>query len=163
MSSNRYRSAGRNGKIGPYQDPSLRTRRGHPPPSRLRPAVVETHNMKTVLPQYPPRTAVTAPLPLTFSKIRIEFIFIGGWGRHAPLDWNSYCVYELAHNTLLFLFVFFTNNCCFRIKVAMYESTYGTNKPSWFSVSQIYVLYPCNYDNEMILTLILALRKGFCK
>ena len=28
-------------------------------------------------------------------------------GRHAPLDWNSYCVRELAHNTLLFLFVFF--------------------------------------------------------
>ena len=22
-------------------------------------------------------------------------------GRHAPLDWNSYCVHELAHNTLL--------------------------------------------------------------
>ena len=30
----------------------------------------------------------------------------GGWGHHAPLDWNSYCVHELAHNTLLFLFVF---------------------------------------------------------
>ena len=30
----------------------------------------------------------------------------GGWGRHAPLDWNSYCVHELPHNTLLFLFVF---------------------------------------------------------
>ena len=29
----------------------------------------------------------------------------GGWD-HAPLDWNSYCVHELAHNTLLFLFVF---------------------------------------------------------
>ena len=41
-------------------------------------------------------------------------------GRHAPLDWNSYCVHELAHNTLLFLLVFFTNNCCFSIKVAMY-------------------------------------------
>ena len=27
-------------------------------------------------------------------------------GRHVPLDWNSYCVHELAHNTLLFLFVF---------------------------------------------------------
>ena len=38
-------------------------------------------------------------------------------GRHAPLDWNSYCVHELAHNTLLFLFVIFTNNCCFSIKV----------------------------------------------
>ena len=39
-------------------------------------------------------------------------------GRHAPLHWNSYCAHELAHNTLLFLFVFFfTNNCCFSIKV----------------------------------------------
>ena len=27
-------------------------------------------------------------------------------GRHTPLDWNSYCVHELAHNTLLFLSVF---------------------------------------------------------
>ena len=28
----------------------------------------------------------------------------------------------------------------------------GTNKPSWVSVSQVYVtlLYPCNYDNKMI-------------
>ena len=32
----------------------------------------------------------------------------------------------------------------------MYESKYGTNKPSWVSVSQVYVLYPCNYDNKMI-------------
>ena len=23
-------------------------------------------------------------------------------GRHAPLDWNSYCVHELAHNTFVF-------------------------------------------------------------
>ena len=28
-------------------------------------------------------------------------------GRHAPLHWNSYCAHELAHNTLLFLFVVF--------------------------------------------------------
>ena len=32
----------------------------------------------------------------------------------------------------------------------MYESKYGTNKPSWVSVSQVYVLYPCNYDNKMV-------------
>ena len=32
----------------------------------------------------------------------------------------------------------------------MYESKYGTNKPSWVLVSQVYVLYPCNYDNKMI-------------
>ena len=30
-----------------------------------------------------------------------------GWGRHAPLDWNSYCIHELTHNTLLFLFFIF--------------------------------------------------------
>ena len=34
----------------------------------------------------------------------------------------------------------------------MYESKYGTNKPSRVSVSQMYVLYSCNYDNKMILT-----------
>ena len=28
------------------------------------------------------------------------------WGRHAPLDWNSYCVHELAHNTIVFIWVF---------------------------------------------------------
>ena len=27
-------------------------------------------------------------------------------GRHAPLDWNSYCVSQLVQNTLLFLLVF---------------------------------------------------------
>ena len=30
------------------QDPFLRTHRGHPPAPRLRPAVVETHNVKTL-------------------------------------------------------------------------------------------------------------------
>ena len=30
----------------------------------------------------------------------------GGWGRHAPLNLNSYCVHESAHNTLLYLFYF---------------------------------------------------------
>ena len=44
-------------------------------------------------------------------------------GRYAPLDWNSYCVHELAHNTLLFLFVFFINNCCFSIKHKAIERT----------------------------------------
>ena len=47
----------------------------------------------------------------------------GGWGRHVPLDWNSYCVHELAHNTLLFLFVlflFFANKCYPSIEVAIY-------------------------------------------
>ena len=39
----------------------------------------------------------------------------------------------------------------------MYESKYGTNKPSRVSVSQRYVLYSCNYDNKMILTLTLTL------
>ena len=34
----------------------------------------------------------------------------------------------------------------------MYESKYETNKASRNSVSQIYVLYSCNYDNKMILT-----------
>ena len=42
----------------------------------------------------------------------------------------------------------------------MYESKYGTNKPSRVSVSQMYVLYSCNYDNKMILTLTLTLTKS---
>ena len=40
----------------------------------------------------------------------------------------------------------------------MYESKYGTNKPSWVSVSQVYVLYPCNYDNKMIFDFDLTLK-----
>ena len=34
----------------------------------------------------------------------------------------------------------------------VHESKYGTNKPSWVSPPQIYVIYPCNYDNRMTLT-----------
>ena len=41
------------------------------------------------------------------------------WWWLGALDWNSFCVYELAHSTLLFIFVF-TNNYCFSIEVAMY-------------------------------------------
>ena len=33
----------------------------------------------------------------------------GGWGRYSQLHWNSYCVYESAHNTSLVLFVFVFN------------------------------------------------------
>ena len=46
LSPNRYHTAGRNKKW--LQDPFLRTRREHPHPSRLRPAVMEVHNMKTL-------------------------------------------------------------------------------------------------------------------
>ena len=35
----------------------------------------------------------------------------------------------------------------------MYKSKDGTNKPNRVSISQLYVLYSCNYDNEIILTL----------
>ena len=42
LSSNRYRSAGRNGKMAP--GPILRIRRGHPPPHRHRTAIVETQH-----------------------------------------------------------------------------------------------------------------------
>ena len=76
-------------------------------------------------------------------------------GRHAPLDWNSYCVHELTHNTLLLLFVFLLTivASAWRLPcITMYESKYGTNKPSWVSISQVYVLHPCNYDYKMILT-----------
>ena len=45
----------------------------------------------------------------------------------------------------------------------MYESKYGTNKPSWVSVSQVYVLYPCNYDNKMIFDFDLTLKAGQLK
>ena len=65
-------------------------------------------------------------------------------GRHAPLDWNSYCVHELAHNTLLFLFVcFFTNNCCFSIKVyhvllCMSRNTGQINPAGFQSLNYMY-------------------------
>ena len=39
----------------------------------------------------------------------------GGWGRHAPLDWNSYCVHELAHSTQNT-----TIKCYPSIEIAMY-------------------------------------------
>ena len=42
--------------------PILRIRRGHPPPHRHRTAIVETHNMKTLKPKDPLRSAATAPL-----------------------------------------------------------------------------------------------------
>ena len=57
LSSNRYRSAG----------PILPIRRGHPPPHRHRTSIVETHNMKTLKPKNPLRSAATAPLPLCVS------------------------------------------------------------------------------------------------
>ena len=59
LSPNRYRSAGRNGKMAP--GPILRIRRGHPPPHRHRTAIVEIYNMKTLKPQNPLRPAATAP------------------------------------------------------------------------------------------------------
>ena len=59
LSPNRYRSAGRNGKMAP--GPILRIRRGHPPPHRYRTAIVETHNTKTLKPKTPLRSAATAP------------------------------------------------------------------------------------------------------
>ena len=65
LSPNRYRSAGRNGKMAP--GPILRIRRGHPPPHRHRTTIVETHNMKTLKPKNPLRSTVTAPLPLRIS------------------------------------------------------------------------------------------------
>ena len=73
-------------------------------------------------------------------------------GRYAPLDWNRYCVYELAHNTLLFFLPTIVASALRLPCITIYELKYGTNKPSWVSVSQIYVLYPCNYDNKIILT-----------
>ena len=62
MSPNRYRFAGRSGKMAP--GPILWIRRGHPPPHRH---LVEIHNMKTLKPPNPPRPAATAPLPLRMS------------------------------------------------------------------------------------------------
>ena len=77
LSPNCYRSARRNGKMAPR--PILRIRRGHPPPHRHRTAIVETHNMKTLKPKNPLRSAVTAPLLLRISgNVPSSFSFI--WG-----------------------------------------------------------------------------------
>ena len=67
-------------------------------------------------------------------------------GRHAPLDWNSYCVHELAHNTLLFLFFFLTTNCCFSIKVChvllcMSRNTGQINPAGFQSLKYMYYTY----------------------
>ena len=70
LSPNRYRSAGRNGKLAP--GPILRIRRGHPPPHRHRTAIVETHNMKTPKPKNPLHPAATAPLPLRMCLLRLH-------------------------------------------------------------------------------------------
>ena len=61
LSPNRYRSAGRNGKMAP--GPIRRIRRGHPPPHLHHTAMVQTHNMKTLKTKNPPLQATTAPLP----------------------------------------------------------------------------------------------------
>ena len=79
----------------------------------------------------------------------------GDWRRHAPSGWDGYCVHQLSHNTLLFLFYFFTNKCYPSIEVAKYYHVWveiRDKKTSSVSVSQIYVLYSCNYDNKIILT-----------
>ena len=83
-------------------------------------------------------------------------------GRHAPLDWNSYCVHELAHNTLLFLFVFFTNNCCFSIKVChvllcMSRNTGQINPAGFQSLKYMYythVIMTINWFLTLTLTLL---------
>ena len=73
LSPNRYRSAGRSGKMVP--GPIVRIRRGHPPPHRHRTAIVEIHNMKTVKPKNPLRTASTVPLPLRISgNVPLDFL-----------------------------------------------------------------------------------------
>ena len=66
MSPNHYRSAGRNGKNGcrTHSADPPRTPACAPPPHRT---IVETHNMKTLKPQNPLRSAATAPLPLRLS------------------------------------------------------------------------------------------------
>ena len=82
-------------------------------------------------------------------------------GRHAPLDWNSYCVHELADNTLLFLFVFFTNNCCFSIKVChvllcMSRNTGQINPAGFQSLKYVYYTHVI-MTIKWILTLTLTL------
>ena len=70
----------------------------------------------------------------------------GDWGRHAPLHWNSYCVPELAHNTLLFLFlVAFTNKCYPNIEVANYYPVWveirDKQTQQGFSLSNICIIF----------------------
>ena len=85
----------------------------------------------------------------------------GAWGRHAPLDWNSYCVHELADSTLLFSFVFFTINCCFSIKVChvllCMSRNMGQINPAGFqSLKYVYYTYVI-MTIKWILTLTLTL------
>ena len=85
-------------------------------------------------------------------------------GRHAPLHWNSYCAHEWAHNTLLFLFVFFfTNNCCFSIKVChvllcMSRNTGQINPAGFQSLKYMYythVIMTIKWFLTLTLTLTL--------
>ena len=84
-------------------------------------------------------------------------------GRHAPLHWNSYCAHELAHNTLLFLFVcFFTNNCCFSIKVChvllcMSRNTGQINLAGFQSLKYMYYTHVI-MTIKWFLTLTLTLK-----
>ena len=63
--------------------PILWIRRGHPPPRRHRTAIVETHNMKTLKPKNPLRSAATAPLPLRMSG-------------NVPLNWTEHDVSNMS-------------------------------------------------------------------
>ena len=87
-------------------------------------------------------------------------------GRHAPLDWNSYCVHELAHNTLLFLF-FFTNNCCFSIKVyhvllCMSRNTGQINPAGFQSLKYMYYTHVIMTIKWFLtLTLTLTMKSNF--
>ena len=70
-------------------NPFLRTRSGHPPASRNRPAVVETHNMKILWPKNPLGTAVTAPRKWKRTLMRVP-LFIG-LRRNGQLRYMDHC------------------------------------------------------------------------
>ena len=75
-------------------------------------------------------------LPMSFPVLSFKIIPCKDGGIRYDVIKDMPHLIEIA---IVFMFLFVFVKC-------------GTNKPSRVSVSQIYVLYSCNYDNKIILT-----------